>query len=329
MILLVGVALVGSVGPFLCDDIPLVARVDGDWSFPAFRATVGAIPRPPADTSWKGWWLSLPEGSADFAVMPPWAYGPGEVHRGEILAAPRFAHPLGMDDVGRDQLTRIVHGTRTALIVAVGVVGIALIFGVIVGGIAGLAGGLIDALLLRFIEFFASFPALVAALAGAAFFGGSILNVIVLLALVQWTQVARIVRGEVLSLRERPFVEAARGLGVSRVRLLLCHVLPQLRGPLFVTGAFLAADAIQVESTLSFLGVGAGPATVSWGAMLDQGRTHAFAGVWHLWLFPAVAIAVTVIGLHALADSVGRTAPRRRSQDRRVQPRGRAEEAVR
>ncbi|MFO1053837.1 MAG: ABC transporter permease [Planctomycetota bacterium] len=298
-------ALLGVLGlfaPFLANDVPLLARVGGSYRLPVFESLLGTADHGPDGTTWKQWWLARPEGSEDFAVMPPWATGPLEVHRDAILAGPSRKHPLGVDDAGRDQFTRLLFAARTAFLVAAGVVSIALLLGVVIGGLCGMSGGIVDAVLLRVIEFFASFPVLVAALAGAAFFGGSLVNVVALCALVQWTQIARIVRGELLSLRERPFVSCARGLGVGRMRLLYGHLLPQLRAPMLVSAVFVAADAIQVESALSFLGVGAGPSTVSFGAMLEQGRVHAVGGAWHLWLFPSLALATLVLGLHAVAD---------------------------
>lgn len=302
------VALIALVGPFLANDVPLVARVSGQWRFPAFESQGGGFASAPDGGTWKDWWLTRPVDGPDFAVMPPWPHGPFEVHPHAVLEGPSRAHPLGVDDSGRDQLTRLLQGARTALLVALGAVVLSVTIGVAIGGLAGLAGGLVDGVLLRVIELFASFPALLIALACASLFGGSLLAVVVVLAIVQWTQVARVVRGELLSLRSRPFVEAARGFGIGPVPLLLRHVLPQLRGPLAVTSAFIAADAIQVESALSFLGLGA--SFVSWGAMLDAGRAHAFTGAWHGWFFPGLALAVTVVGLHGLANRLGRTPSR-------------------
>jgi peptide/nickel transport system permease protein len=151
------------------------------------------------------------------------------------------------------------------------------------------------------IEVFLCFPALFFVLTVAAFVGDSAFAVISVLGLVYWTSIARIVRGELLSLRGREFVQAARGLGVSTPRLLLRHLLPCVVGPVMVNVAFLFAGAVIVEATLSFLGLGSGD-DESWGTILAQSKEPALRGVWHLWVFPTLAVAGTVWSLHALAD---------------------------
>ena len=152
------------------------------------------------------------------------------------------------------------------------------------------------------IEIFLCFPALFLVLAVLAFVGDSTWGVVLVLGLVFWTSFARIVRGEFMSLREREFVQSARGLGVGPVRLVLRHLLPAARGPILVTAAFVAASAIIVESTLSFLGIGPGLTSVSWGSILQQGKSYAYAGAWHLWFFPSLLLIATVMCLHSLAD---------------------------
>ncbi len=304
IVVLVAVALLGALAPLLANDVPVLARVDGHLTSPALATYVGAAPRPPdGATTWKQWWVGLAGDSSSWAWMPPWPYGPFEVLGLPASQRPTASHPFGLDDVGRDQLARLIHGAWTAVIVATGSVVLALSLGCVIGAFAGLGGRVLDVLVLRLIELFACFPALVAVLAAAAFFGGSRTIVVAVLAAVQWTAFARVVRGELLSLRERAFVETARGLGAGPLRVLLFHVRPSLIGPVLVTAAFLAAQAVLVEATLTFLGLGTGLDTVSWGAMLQQGKLHAWTGAWHLWVFPGLALAVTVVALHMLAGS--------------------------
>jgi ABC-type dipeptide/oligopeptide/nickel transport system permease subunit len=294
----------GALAPLIANDLPVIASVDGVVSSPALVDCVGRAPAPPGGAlSWKHWWASLPSGADDWAVMPLWPYGPFETLRSGVEPGPTAAHPFGLDDVGRDQLARLVHGARTAVLVAAGAVALAMLVGVLLGGFAGLGGRWCDVLVQRVIEVFTCFPALVAVIAAAAFFGGSRWTIVVVLATVQWTAFARVVRGELLSLRERPFVEVARGLGAGPLRLLAFHLLPALRGPVLITAAFLAAQAVLIEATLTFLGLGAGLGTVSWGAMLQQGKVHAWTGAWYLWAFPGLAIAATVLALHVLAEA--------------------------
>jgi peptide/nickel transport system permease protein len=296
-------AAVAAFAPLLANDVPLVARAGGGLRFPALVSYLRDPGPAPDGQAWKAWWAGLPAAAGeDFAIMPPWPFGPDEVDAGPALERPSAAHPLGVDDVGRDLLARLLHGARRALLVAVGVVALGLSIGFVAGGFAGLGGRLADFAALRLIEVFTCFPGLLAVLAVAAFVGGSLATIVLVLGLVSWTAFARVVRGELLSLRERPFVLAARGLGAGPLRLLFRHLMPQLRGPLLVTAAFVAAEAILVESTLTFLGLGAGLDSSSWGALLDQGRAHAAEGAWHLWVFPGAAVALVVVALHALGD---------------------------
>jgi peptide/nickel transport system permease protein len=293
---------VAALAPLLANDRPLVARVAGALRFPAFASYLGDRGPAPGAVPWKIWWRQLGEDSGDWAVMPPWPNGPGEVDPDAINRGPSRAHPLGNDDTGRDVLARLVHGATNALVIGIGAVALALLIGVPLGALAGYRGGWVDHAVSRLIEIFLCFPALFLVLAAAAMFGGSPLGVIVVLGSVYWTAFARVVRGEFLSLREREFVLAARGLGVRGARLVVGHLLPCSKGLIAVTAAFLVANAIVVESTLSFLGVGGGAGTVSWGAMLAQGRLHAAQGHWHLWLFPALALTVAICSLHGCAE---------------------------
>jgi peptide/nickel transport system permease protein len=295
---LLALVLVALAAPFLANERPLVARVDGQWSFPAMSSGVGPAEGAPGGGSWRDAWRALPAaGGDDWIVMPPWPYGPHEVCA-PALTGPSSTHPLGVDDIGRDVLARLLHGARTALEVGLGVAALAGVIGVLLGAAAGLGGRTADASVRRCIELFTCFPGLLAVLAVATLVGGSTATIVVVLGAVAWTAFARIVRGELLSLREQPYVAAARDLGAGPLRLLFRHLAPPLRGPVLATAAFVAAEAILVEATLTFLGLGSGLGTVSWGALLDQGRAHAAEGAWHLWVFPGLAVAGTVITLH-------------------------------
>ncbi|MBK8101564.1 MAG: ABC transporter permease [Planctomycetes bacterium] len=295
-------AIAALFAPILANDVPLLARSGGTWSFPAFATWFGPPPTAPTDFGWKDWWARLPEGGDDFALMPPWAYGPTETNLEKVLAGPSLAHPFGNDDTGRDVLARLLHGASTALGVGVAAVVLGAFLGVALGALAGLRRGFADFCVLRAIEVSMCFPTLLLLITAAAFFGPSVPGMVVLMAATYWTSFARIVRGELLSLREREFVLAARGLGVQGWRLLRGHLLPQVRGQIAITAAFCIANAIIVESTLSFLDVG--PTSSSWGAVLEQGKSNAHLGAWHLWFFPAGLIVATVTCCHALADQV-------------------------
>lgn len=294
--------VVAAFAPLLANDLPLVARVDGSWSFPAFADCIGEPSAPPADMSWKRWWSRLQADSADFAWMPPWPHGPFEVDFERANQAPTWLHPLGTDEQGRDVLARLVHGTRASVGIGLLAVGLGGLIGVLLGGLAGICGGLVDALVLRCVEVFACFPSLLFLMFGASFFGSSWLAMVLVMAALFWISFARIVRGELLSLREREFVAVARGLGAGRMRILLAHLWPQLRSQVAVTAAFCLGGAVVAESTLSFLGIGPGAAGTSWGTVLRHGSAQVHLAGWHAWAIPAMAIAGTVVLCHCLAD---------------------------
>ncbi len=294
--------LLAVLGPLIASDVPLLARVNGTIRFPAFAEVVGAEVASPGDTDWRTFAAGLTPQSQDFVLRTPWPHGPARTDLLHKSEGPSLAHPLGCDDTGRDLLARMIRGTRPVVgLAALGVLCAAGI-GVLLGGLAGLRRGLVDVLVLRAIEVFLCFPTILLLMALAALFGESGLGVVVVFALTMWPSFARIVRGHLLSLREREFVHAARGLGVAERRILLRHLLPQVRGPVGVTAAFCMGQAVVAESTLSFLGLGPGPQSASWGSILMQGKQGAHLGVWHLWLFPALAILGTVLLCHALAE---------------------------
>ena len=317
----VGLLAVALLAPLLANDQPLVAVAGDRAHFPAFATYLGERSTAPDGRPWKTWWALLDEDSPDWALMPPWPYGPLETDTDLINARPTLAHPLGNDYVGRDVLSQLVHGASTTMLVALGAVLLAALIGVPLGAFAGYRGGLADHLLSRLIEVFVCFPAFFMALAAVAFFGDSALAILLVLGLLFWTSFARIVRGELLSLRERPFVLAARGLGVSTPRVLRRHLLPEVRGPVLVMAAFAIASAVVVEATLSFLGLGPGASGASWGQLLQQGKSYAHTGAWHLWLFPGLAVVGTVWAFHSLADRVQRRREALRSRDALAEPR--------
>lgn len=298
---LFGVLLVGMLAPLVANDVPLVAKVDGELRWPAFADLVGDAPPGPDDLSWKQWWARLDVDGEDWAYMPPWPYGPLETDTSRFQQGPNGGHPFGSDDTGRDVLARIVHGAGTAVGIGLPAVLLAMAVGTLLGILAGYARGFVDVVVQRLIELFVCFPSMLFLLFAAAFFGSSAVGLSIAMALLFWMSFARIVRGEMLSLRERDFVMVARGLGVPTWKLILRHLLPQLTSQVGVTAAFCLAAAIVAESTLSFLGIGPNTAS-SWGTMLRQGSEHAAEGAWHLWLFPSLAIVSVVVTCHLLAD---------------------------
>lgn len=239
------------------------------------------------------------------AIAGPWlvAADPRAQELALRLAGPTMAHPLGLDELGRDILARLVAGARISLLVGVTVVTVSALLGLVVGGIAGYAGGWADTLIGRVIDVLMAFPGILLAIALVAALGPSLRNVVIALAAIGWVGYARLVRGQVLKAREFEYVQAARSLGASSARVLVRHVLPCAYPAVLVQATLGMAGAIVAEASLSFLGLGVQPPTPSWGAMLDAGRSHLLDAP-HLTIIPGVAIALLVLGFNFLGDGL-------------------------
>ncbi|MBI3980026.1 MAG: ABC transporter permease [Chloroflexi bacterium] len=242
-------------------------------------------------------------------------YNPNQVGTTEILAAPSLGHPLGGDQLGRDVLSRVIHGARVSLQAGVVSVGISLFLGVFIGLIAGYYGGLVDDILMRLIDTLWSFPALVLALAIAASLGPGLTNAMIAIGIVFTPTFARLVRGQTLSVREREFVTAARVLGARPWRIMLRHIWPNVTAPVVVQASLMVAMAIIVEASLSFLGLGVEPPNASWGSMLKTGYQYMEQAPW-LSFAPGAAIFVTVLAFNLVGDGL------RRALDPRLWQRG-------
>ena len=240
------------------------------------------------------------------AAFAPWIapHDPAAIDLPARLSVPSAGHWFGTDELGRDILSRVVYGARISMLVGSGVVIMSLGLGLIIGSIAGYYGGRID----RFVNVvlmnaFLSFPGILIAIAFVAFRGPGIFNLILALSLGGWVGYARLVRGQVLATREREFVEAARALGASDLRIVVRHILPNIIQPVIVQAAIGMAGAILAEATMSFLGLGVPPPTASWGAMLNDGRAHLFDAP-HLVLFPALAVMLAVLSFNFIGDAL-------------------------
>ena len=219
------------------------------------------------------------------------------------LKPPTAAHWLGTDGFGRDILTRVIWGARVSLEIGFLATGLAIVVGTAVGGAAGYFGGAVDTGIMRVADVFMSVPALFLILVVVALFGASLLNTAVVVGLVTWAPVARIVRGECLTLRARDFVEAARALGASHGRILGRHVLVNAVPAIIVQGTLLLGQTILIESGLSYLGLGVQPPTPSWGNMVVEGRQF-LASAWWVSTFPGLAIFATVLGFNLFGDGL-------------------------
>jgi peptide/nickel transport system permease protein len=221
----------------------------------------------------------------------------------EKLVGPSADHILGTDEQGRDVFSRILGGARDSLMVAVVVLAISVVVGVVIGAIAGYFGGMIDEVLMRLTDMFLAFPALVLAMAIAATLGPSLRNTMLALATVFWPWYARLVRGQVLSIRERDFVDAARSIGLRSSRILLKHVLPNAISVVIIQVTLDIGYAILTTSSLSFIGLGAQPPSSEWGLMLSTARNY-FREAWWYITFPGVALTLTVFAFNILGDGI-------------------------
>jgi peptide/nickel transport system permease protein len=299
-----GVLIAIALGAdLLASDLPLAVRLDGTtWVLPCVTRPAALQQRSFAGAEWV-WRTPIPFGplqtlaatGEDRPTPPPWG--------------PDAQHWLGTDELGRDVAARLVHGARVSLFVALLTAIIALGIGMLIGGVSGYAGGFIDATLSRVLEVMQTFPLVFFLIALLSIIRvQSLWPLVIALALTRWTEVARLVRAEVLSLESREFVLAARALGASPARIVTRHLLPNALGPVLVVGTFSVGSAILLETALSFLGIGVAPPTASWGELLTEAhRTLHHPGAWWLAVFPGLAIASTVLAVNALGEAVRRS----------------------
>jgi len=240
------------------------------------------------------------------AIFAPWLapYDPAHINLPTRLETPSAAHWCGTDELGRDILSRLIYGARISMLVGSSVVAMSLALGILIGSIAGYYGGRID----RFVNVvlmnaFLSLPGILLAIAFVAFRGPGIFNLVLALSLGGWVGYARLVRAQVLATREKEFVEAARALGATDLRVIVRHILPNIIQPVIVQAAIGMAGAILAEATMSFLGLGVPPPAASWGSMLNDARAHLFDAA-HLVLFPAAAVMLAVLSFNFIGDAL-------------------------
>lgn len=239
------------------------------------------------------------------AVFAPFIapYDPSAQDLSHRLSAPSAQHLLGTDDLGRDVFSRMIYGSRVSISVGFFAVLITLFIGVILGIVSGYFGGWADSVIMRFTDIILCFPTFFLILLVIAFFEPSIFNVMIVIGITSWPGLARIVRAEVLSIREREFVLASKMLAVGRIRLLFKHILPNVISPIIVYAAIGIGGAILTESGLSFLGLGVQPPMSSWGQILMQGKDYIYIA-WWLSLFPGIMILFTVLSFNMIGEAL-------------------------
>jgi peptide/nickel transport system permease protein len=240
------------------------------------------------------------------ALFAPWLspHPPAQLNLAGRLLPPSHQHWFGTDELGRDILSRIVYGARISMTVATSVVALSLLLGVLTGLISGFYGGWTDTILNVYVNnAFLALPGILLAIAFVAFVGPGLLNLIFALSISGWVGYSRLVRAQVMSIKEREFVEAARALGASNLRILCLHILPNIVQPVLVQAAVGMAGAVLAEATLSFLGLGIPPPAPSWGSMLNDARSHLFDAP-HLTVFPAIAVMLAVLSFNFIGDAL-------------------------
>ena len=230
-------------------------------------------------------------------------YPPNDIQISRAILPPSLEHWLGTDQLGRDIWARMVYGVRVSLWVGLVAVGIATLVGLLIGAVAGYYGGWVDAGLMRFNDIMLCFPTFFLILAVIALLEPNLLNIMIIIGLTSWMGVARLVRAEILSLKERDFIQAARAIGASDFWILTRHLIPNSMGPVWVSAILGVAGAILVESGLSFLGIGVQPPTPSWGNMLMEGKAT-LGAAWWMTLFPGLAILLTVLAFNLVGEGL-------------------------
>ncbi|MCK9604176.1 MAG: ABC transporter permease [Candidatus Omnitrophica bacterium] len=230
-------------------------------------------------------------------------YNPSEIDADSLLVPPSPRHLLGTDSLGRDILSRMIYGARISLSIGFIAVGIALAIGLVLGALAGFYGGLIDALIMRFVDIMLCFPTFFLILAVVAILEPSIFNIMVIIGLTSWMGTARLVRAEILSLKEREFIQAEIAIGASDFRIITRHLIPNALGPVLVSAILGIAGAILLESGLSFLGLGVQPPTASWGNILIEAKST-LGVAWWITIFPGLAILITILGFNLIAEGL-------------------------
>jgi peptide/nickel transport system permease protein len=302
--IVVSLAFIAVFADFLANDKPIMCGYKGNTYFPVLKSYAVSMGLAQWDREFVGVeWKSL---QFDWALRAPVPYAPETTDKMLVSLkqrAPSKEHWLGTDDIGRDVMSGLIHGSRYALSIGFVAMGIALFIGIILGAIAGYFGGITDILLSRLIEVFITFPRFFLIITIVAMVEeGSLWLIMALIGVTGWTNIARFMRGEVLRIRNLDYVSAATAFGYSTQRIIFRHVMPNAIAPVLIYAAFGIVSAILFESALSFLGFGVPPTVVTWGSVLFKARTSTYS--WWLAVFPGLMIFMTVSAFNLIGDAL-------------------------
>lgn len=290
---------------FIAYEKPLYVKYNGESHFPVvkdYMVALGLTKWDPPELTYINWKTLDDDGKLEAVIWAPVPYGPAEVDLLTGLSKPAGDHYLGTDQVGRDLLSGLIHGSRISLSVGFVAAGISVLIGVLLGALAGFFGGKVDIIISRFIEIMMNFPVFFLIIVIVAIYGSNILYVMLAIGLTTWTTEARLIRGEILKVRNMEYVTAATSLGIPNWKIVFRHVLPNSIAPVLVSGAFAIAGAIIYEAALSFFGLGVSATTVTWGSLLNESR--AASNAWWLAIFPGLIIFISVVSYNLIGEGL-------------------------
>ena len=291
---------------FLAYQKPIYTSYNGQTYFPIFKdyaVSMGISKWDPPELINIDWKKLEDQGKLGWTLWPlVTAYGPNEIDLSNTLAKPSGSHYLGTDPIGRDLLSGLIHGSRISLSVGFVAAGIAVLIGVLLGSLAGFYGGTTDILIMRFVEIMTNMPTFFLIIVIVAIYGSSIWYVMAAIGLTGWTTDAKLIRGEILKVRNMEYVVAANSVGLPNMRILFRHILPNAIAPVLVSGAFAVASAILIEASLSFLGFGVKATTVTWGSLINLAREASNA--WWLAIFPGLMIFISVVAYNLIGEGL-------------------------
>ncbi len=301
VVLLIFIALTAD---FLANSKPLYVVYQGETYFPVIKDYLNTI----GISKWNQDFINLNwkeldnQNKLESVVWTPVPYGSREIDLANVYSPPGGDHYLGTDGIGRDVLAGLIHGSRVSLSVGFVAAGIALLIGIVLGSMAGYFGGKVDILIMRFVEIMVTFPIFFLIIIIVAIYGSSIWYVMWAIGLTSWTTDAKLMRGEVLKVRNMEYITAANSIGFPSKQIISRHVIPNAIAPVLVSGAFAIAGAILLEAALSYLGFGVAASTVTWGSLLNEARGASNA--WWLAIFPGLMIFIAVVTYNLIGEGL-------------------------